>query len=199
MQHVETSELKSQRTVKDKSGSCCMHLAPNNSKSSVTMKIYTTYHGSTGVPSTLGAVNPASITELILVDGHDAAAMHPLFDQNTNAHEPITQQVKEALTATERHDQHARARTVPQDSQFLQPPSSEWNVSQYIPCSNCELATQNREPRAAVSHTCMHASPTMWASFNLQQSDGSSELRWAYLHCKALRSVFFTFDLLVNW
>ena len=92
------------------------------------------------------------------MDGHDAAAMHPLFDQNTNAHEPITQQVKEALTATDRHDEHARARTLPQDSQFLQPPSSEWNVSQYIPCSNCELATQNREPRAAVSHTCMHAS-----------------------------------------
>jgi len=133
-------------------------ITPNNSKCSVAMKIYTTYHGSAGVPSTLGAVNPASITELILVDGHDAAAMHPLFDQNTNAHEPITQQVKEALTATERHDEHARARTLPQDSQFLQPPSSEWNVSQYIPCSNCELATQNREPRAAVSHTCMHAS-----------------------------------------
>jgi hypothetical protein len=112
MQHVEISDLKSQRTVKDKSGSCCMHLAPpppnliapNNSKSSVTMKIFTTYHGSTSVPSTLGAVNPASITELILVDGHDAAAMHPLFDQKTNAHEPITQQVKEAWTATERHD-----------------------------------------------------------------------------------------------
>jgi carbonic anhydrase len=47
-------------------------------------KVFTTYHGSTGAPSTLGAVNPTSVAELILVDGHDAATMYPLLNQNTN-------------------------------------------------------------------------------------------------------------------
>uniref|UniRef100_A0A0A9CND4 Uncharacterized protein n=1 Tax=Arundo donax TaxID=35708 RepID=A0A0A9CND4_ARUDO len=34
-------------------------------------------HGSSGIPSTFGAVNTAGITQLILVDRHDTSAMDP--------------------------------------------------------------------------------------------------------------------------
>jgi hypothetical protein len=158
---LKSLKLKTQQTVMDISGSRCMQLSnPNNSKSSVRIKIFTTYipwqsgcsehtwhsqprqrHGADTCGWTRCSRNAPSARS----EDKRTRIDHSAGKRSTDGHR-------------EANNQHARARTLPQDSHFLQPPSSEWNVSQYIPCSNCELATQNRERRTeSSSKPHMHA------------------------------------------